>query len=398
MLKKIMVSLMIILFIFAVILLVGFLFLRFWPSVGRTPSREEQNRYADKTEYFYDGMFHNRGVVPVTVSGKDVKSKRLTPTDTIPVVKSESIPKGEKGKLYVMWLGHSSLLVQLGEKNILIDPVFSDRSSPVSFAGPKRFSEVPIEPEKLPTIDVLLISHDHYDHLDYKTIKALDGRVKKYVVPLGVECYLKGWGIDENKIEALAWYDEINLEGVDVAATPSYHFTGRNPLKSESTWWCGYYFRDESHSVYYSGDGSYSVVDGDEKGNTFDEGGSYEVDVGEGGSVTENSRSLFSEITEMYGSADLAFVECGQYGRGWPTLHMFPDQTIKACEDLKAEWYIPVHWATFCICYNDWDDSIIRFTEGVKDTDIKYATPRIGQRVDFDDIESFNEQWWIGIN
>lgn len=359
---KIILLILIILFVIA---LVGVCFLELYPGVGNTPNKTRQKEYEERTEYFYNGQFHNENEVAVSSLGVDIKGTRLTPTDAIPVVKSENIEQGQIGKLYVTWLGHSSALVQLGEKNILIDPVFSRHSSPVQFAGPKRFSDVPIEPENLPEIDILMLSHDHYDHMDYKTIKKIDSKIKKYIVPLGVECYLIGWGIDENKISTVAWYDELEVEGISVVATPSQHFTGRNPLKSNSSWWCGFYFEDDYHNVYYSGDGGY-----------------YDI---------------FKRINERFGDIDLALVECGQYGKGWPYIHMFPEQVAEAAKELNAKCYVPIHWGAYCICNNDWDDSIVRFSGLAEMMGINYATPKIGERVDYDAIDQYHEHWWEGL-
>ena len=206
-------------------------------------------------------------------------SAHLRPKGRVPVVKSNSIPEGEKGKLNVTWFGHSTILVQMGERNVLIDPVLTKRSSPVSFAGPKRFSDIPVQAENLPKIDVLFISHDHYDHLDYRTIKKIDSKVKQYIVPIGVDSYLKGWGIDEKKIHALVWWEDILIDDVRYTLVPSQHFTGRNPLKYNITLWGGIYIKDDSHSFYYTGDTGY-----------------YEV---------------FSKVYEKFGPVDLMMADSG---------------------------------------------------------------------------------------
>lgn len=365
-LKKIMISIISILVFLAVVVLAVILFLNFWPSVGKLPDKSMQEDYTRRTEYFSDGSFSNQASDPVVTAESEEKSDRMKPKDKIPVVKSESVPDGEKGKLYVTWLGHSSILVQMNGKNILIDPVFSKYSSPVSFAGVKRFSEVAIEPEDLPHLDAVLISHDHYDHLDYETIKKINDKTDRYIVPLGVESYLIGWGVDSEKITNMAWYEEIMLDDIKVVATPSKHYTGRNPLKRNASWWCGFYLNDDSHTLYYSGDGGYC--------------------------------DNFKEIKEKLGDIDLALMECGQYGKGWPWIHMFPEQTVQAVEDLDAKWFIPVHWGAYCICYNAWDDSVIRSIAESEKKGINEATPKIGERVDFDDIASYNEHWWEGIN
>ena len=364
-LKKVMISILSILVFLAVFILAVILFLNFWPAVGKLPTKSMQADYAHRTQYFVDGCFTNQEPSPVVTTESEVKSKRMKPKGDIPVVKSASIPDGEKGKLYVTWLGHSSVLVQMNGKNILIDPVFCDHSSPVGFAGPKRFSELPIEPENLPHLDAVLISHDHYDHLDYKTLREINDKVDRYIVPLGVESYLIGWGIESEKITNMAWYEETALDDIRIAATPSKHYTGRNPLKRNASWWCGFYLADDSHKLYYSGDGGYC--------------------------------DNFKEIKEKLGEPDLALMECGQYGKGWPWIHMFPEQTVQAVNDLGAKWFIPVHWGAYCICYNSWDDSVIRSLEESEKAGVNEATPKIGERVDFDDIASYNEHWWEGI-
>lgn len=357
----------VIILIIAIIIILILLGVTFWPAIGRVPDAAMRAEYVERTVYFDGKTFKNIDAnAKQLVDAAEDKGTRLTPTDEIPVKKSESIEQGEEGKLYVYWLGHSSSLVQLGEKNILIDPVFNEHASPVWFAGPKRFSDVPIETENLPKIDVLLISHDHYDHLDYATIKAIDDRVEHYIVPLGVESYLEGWGVDPAKISNIAWYENVTIDGVEYTATPSQHYTMRNPLHQNATWWCGYYFKDEYHSVYYTGDGGYS----------------------------EN----FNQIAQKVGPIDLALIECGQYGKGWPYIHMFPEESIQAIEVLNPKWTIPVHWGAYCICYNDWDDSIIRFTDLADEKNIKYATPLIGEKVDFDTISEYSKQWWAGLN
>ena len=366
MLKKIAKIIMISVVAIVIFICLVFAFLYFWPSIGRLPDKNMQKEYASRTPYFYDGTFHNQNDVSLLSPEKEEKSDRLKPKGTIPVIKSENVPAGENGKLYVTWLGHSSILVQMGEKNILIDPVFSKYSSPVGFAGVKRFSQVPIEFEDFPDIDILLISHDHYDHLDYKTIKRLDDKVNTYVVPLGLESYLMGWGIDQSRIKTMSWYDEYDKDGLKITATPSRHYTGRNPLKNNASWWCGFHLNDGYHTVYYSGDGGYC----------------------------EN----FKEINEKLGDVDLALMECGQYGKGWPNIHMFPEETVKAVSDIGADWFIHVHWAAYCICYNDWDDSVIRSLKESERLSINEATPKIGERVDFDDIEKYNEHWWEDVD
>lgn len=358
------IALFILAIIFFLVVSVG-CFLRFYPGIGKTPDTEEQKKYAHRTTYFREGRFQNQRTVKTLTHGKDDKGQRLIPAEEIPVIKTECIPSGEEGKLFVYWLGHSSSLMQFGKKNILIDPVLSGFASPVQFLGPKRFSERSIEPENLPSIDILLLSHDHYDHTDRNTILSIDNKVKKYIVPLGLESCLLGWGIDKGKIETLVWYDKLCIDGIEVSATPSQHFSGRNPLRPAASWWCGYVIQDRFHCVYYTGDGGYS---------------------GE-----------FENIGKRFPNIDLALMECGQYGNGWPASHMFPEQTVQAVKDIHAKWCIPIHWGAYCICNNNWDDSILRFTKEADKQEVSYATPLIGERIDFDEIGTYKNNWWESI-
>jgi L-ascorbate metabolism protein UlaG (beta-lactamase superfamily) len=266
------------------------------------------------------------------------------------------------GDLSFTWMGHSSFLLQMGTTNILVDPVFSSRSSPVQFAGPRRFSELPLTADELPDIDVLFISHDHYDHLDYHLIRQIKDRVGAMIVPLGVNTILRGWGVDAEKITALDWWESVEINGVTYTLTPSQHFTGRNPLKGNSTLWGGLYLDNGLHRVYYTGDGGYNDV--------------------------------FKNVGERLGAPDLMIAECGQYDTAWAKIHMFPEETVQAGIDAGAEWLIPVHWGSFSICNHAWDDSIRRVTTAAENGNLLIATPQIGQTVDYSNIASYTEHWW----
>lgn len=347
---------------FVLIIVCAILFLLLWPGVGKHPGKLDYKNYETRTEYVLDGKFQNIvNNLPLMTSKQSEKSDRLKPKERIKAEKWENVPSGEEGDLNVIWLGHSSSLVQLGKKNILIDPVLSEYSSPVSFTGVKRFSDVPIDSEHMLYIDVMLLSHDHYDHLDYETIKAMDDKVGAYVVPLGVEAYLKGWGVDEGKIHNMAWWEEATVSDISITATPAHHFSNRNPLSASATWWCGFCFTDGIHTVYYSGDGGYT--------------------------------DSFKEIGERF-NIDLAILECGQYDVAWAYSHMFPEETAQAFIDVKAQYFIPVHWGTFCICNHAWDDSIVRVTDKAAELNLNIATPKIGELLKYENIDSYKEEWW----
>lgn len=340
----------------------GLLFLSLWPSVGKMPGKKEQEAYAKKSELYYDKKFHNEIDFTVMTGKQDTTSDRKVPKEQLKAVNPTYAEHGQEGGLVITWIGHSSVLLQLGTTNILIDPVLGNRSSPVSFVGPKRFSECPVTAESLPEIDVLFVSHDHYDHLEYGTIKDIDAKVKRYVVPLGVDVILKGWGVSEDKITALNWWEEVTWDGVTYALTPSLHYTGRNPLKGNSTLWGGLFVNDGAHKVYYTGDGGY-----------------YDV---------------FSRVYEKYGEVDLMLGDSGQYDTAWATTHMFPEQTAQAAIDAHAKWLIPVHWGTFSLANHAWDDPIIRVASAAETKGVNLATPRHGQTIDFAEISVSTEHWW----
>ena len=354
--------LLVILIILFVAVAAVWLFLNFYPTVGKTPNKAAQEFFAQRTDRFYDGQFHNENDYSVMTGTPQETSDRAYPKETIPAVKTTDIQRGEKGSLKVIWYGHSTALVQLGDKNVFIDPVLSERGSPVSFAGPKRFSEMALTKEDVPEIDVVFISHDHYDHLDYKTIKGIDSKVRHYILPLGVDSYLKGWGIDESKLHPLYWWESIELDGVTYTLVPSQHYTGRNPLKQGITLWGGVHFTDGDHSVYYTGDSGY-----------------YDV---------------FSRVYDNFGEVDLMLADSGQYDEGWATTHMNPAESVQAAKDAHAKWLIPVHWGAFVLSNHAWDDPPRIAVETAEQLGVNIATPRIGEAVDYDEIELYTEHWW----
>ena len=344
------------------ILIIGLLFLKLYPPVGKTPGRDNQKEYADKTKLYYDKRFHNEKDFEVMTGTPSKESRRSEPESRIPVQKVDNIEHAAPEDMTVTWLGHSTSLVQMGERNIFIDPVLSERSSPVGFAGPKRFSDIALNEENVPEIDVLFISHDHYDHLDYQTIKEIDSKVSHYVTPLGIDVILKGWGVDKSKLHPLGWWDSIELDGVTYTVIPSQHYTGRNPLRPNVTEWGGLYAKNDNHSFYYTGDSGY-----------------YEV---------------FSQIYERFGETELMLADSGQYDVGWATTHMFPEQAVQAAKEARAKWLLPVHWGAFKLSNHAWDEPPALAVKAAGKEGVSIATPRIGQTVNYGHISSFTEHWW----
>ena len=232
--KKVITKVLIILLVLALILaLAAGLFLLFWPSLGKNPSSEQQEEYGERTEAFYDGVFHTpeKFQLIVDTDNKTDEKAELTPEGIIPVNKITELPEADIRDFTVTWFGHSTSLLQIHGMTVFIDPVLSEYSSPVGFTGARRMAEVPMTAENVPEIDILLISHDHYDHLDYQTIKEIDAKVKNYCVPLGVENHLIRWGVDPEKIHTMAWWEETEIDGLTISSTPGQHYSGRLPWK-----------------------------------------------------------------------------------------------------------------------------------------------------------------------
>lgn len=347
--------------------------LRFWKSFRGNPTKEMQAEYKRRTELFYDGIFHTKGDFRLFIGSKPGRSDRmrqgtasLRPKSKIPVKKITRLPSAGKRDLKITWFGHSTVLLQMGGKTVLIDPALSRRCSPVGFAGPKRMAEPPMSVEDIPTIDLLLLSHDHYDHLDYETIMGLDAKVRVYGVPLGLESYLTNWGIAPGKIRTFSWWDEMSMDGLKVAATPGKHYTGRLPWKRNRTWWCGYVLQNKDHKVYYTGD------------TGFDD--------------------FFYDIRERYGPMDLVVMEDGQYSERWPDTHMKPSEGVKAARILEAAWVLPVHWAGFVLSGHGWSEPIEDYTALAEQEGIRVVTPQLGETVDYQNMEEYRHKWWRGLD
>lgn len=356
------------LIIILVIVVLIFLVLKLYPPLGATPSKKDKEDYAKRAENYKDGKFYNESdyqmIYESTKQDKYVSTKGITPEESLPLEKPTFDKKPAIDTLNLTWFGHSSILMQMHGMNILIDPVFGDYASPVSFTGPQRFTETPITTDELPTIDILVISHDHYDHLDYKTIKEIDSKVKQYIVPLGVENHLESWGVSKEKITNMAWWEETTVNGLTIASTPARHYSRRSINDSYSTLWTSWVFMDENYKVYESGDSGYD--------------------------------NHFKKINEKYGEFDLALLDSGQYNSRWKSTHMTPEESVTAGMDLQAKVIMPIHWGSFVLANHPWDDSVERFTLKAEEENIKYVTPKIGETLKYEENMS-TEKWWTDI-
>lgn len=348
------------------------------PQFGGKLSKTQKEIYSSSFN-FKDGKFINKdelNVSPkITFSGfiegfgslfsKNEKVLAIKPKKDI-TVESVSPPdiSSVKDSTRVIWFGHSTFLLQLENKNILIDPMFGEVPSPISWIGGKRFSsELPIEIENLPQIDAVVLSHDHYDHLDYDSILKLKDKVNMFFTPLGMGIHLEKWGIEKERIVELDWWDEVKLDDLTFRCTPAQHGSGRKLNAMSNTLWASWVIHSNNMNIFFSGDGGYA--------------------------------EHFKQIGDKYGPFDFAMLECGQYNEQWPLLHMFPEQTAQAGVDLKAKRFMPIHWGAFTLSNHSWQEPVERVIKAADSLNIPIIVPKIGETVLIQPaIEYSNENWW----
>ncbi len=267
--------------------------------------------------------------------------------------------------LRAFWIGHASTYVEIDGLRILMDPVFAERVSPLP-VGPARFHAPPIALADLPHIDAVLISHDHYDHLDMDTVRHLAQRGSKFYVPLGIGAHLERWGVPAPQIEELEWWQERSVGSVRIVCTPTRHYSGRGLTNRSSTLWSSWSVVGPQHRFFYSGDTGYG--------------------------------KLFQEIGARLGPFDMAFIKIGAYGPGqaWTDIHMTPEQAVQVNRDVRGKRMFPVHWSTFNLAYHDWDEPIRRAAAEATRLDVDLVTPRLGEVVDADRPFA-STRWWEGV-
>jgi L-ascorbate metabolism protein UlaG (beta-lactamase superfamily) len=289
------------------------------------------------------------------------KSNESAPKEPLPVVSPKDALQGPaSASLRFVWLGHSSVLLELEGKRILIDPVFSERASVFSWVGPKRFQPSPVQAQDLPPLDAVLISHDHYDHLDKSTIVALRNRTASFHVPLGVGAILKDWGIPDSQIVEYAWWDRHDGNDMTIVAVPARHFSGRGLFDRDKTLWCSWVIFGKTGRVYHSGDTG----------------------------MTEQ----FREIGEKYGPFDIAFIKIAAYNENWPDIHLTPEKAVAATAMLKGKIMVPIHWGTFDLGLHSWYEPIERFVKEAEKEKTRIITPKMGELVVPENYE--NMFWW----
>lgn len=264
--------------------------------------------------------------------------------------------------LRVTWIGHSSVLIEIDGARVLTDPIWSRRASPTPIAGPLRFQDVPIALEELPQLDAVVISHDHYDHLDYETIVDLANTGVPFLVPLGVGAHLAEWDIADAQIIEFDWWDHwTSPSGIEFIATPARHFSGRSLTDRNRTLWASWVIRGPRHRVYFGGDTGFF--------------------------------SGFNEIGEREGPFDIALMPIGSYGFAWPAVHLTPEQAVNAFMMVRGGLFVPIHWGTFNLAFHDWFEPVERLLDVGLAAEIRLAIPRVGEFVE-PNVPLPLTRWW----
>lgn len=322
----------IILIIILLLVIVGITFINFSPQFGAKTTGDHYEKIKSSKNF------------------KNSKFINIEKSDFIENNSLSSYKKKQAPDVKVIWFGHSALLLEVNGKKIFLDPMLGKRCSPLSFIGPKRFNgNLPMKIEDIPELDAVLISHDHYDHLDYSSITKLKNKVKMFYVPLGVAAHLKAWGVEETKIVELDWWEQAKFEELTFVCTPSHHFSGRGLLNRDNTLWCSWVIKGENENIFFSGDSGYS--------------------------------KNFKKIGDKFGPFDLTLLECGQYNKGWHDIHMFPEETVRAHIDLRGELLLPIHWAAFKLSFHPWQEPVERLIKSASALNVEVTTPRIGEPV-----------------
>ena len=284
------------------------------------------------------------------------------PLQKLPVIPFDSRQFEQSGNDFkAVWFGHSAILMRMNNTNIFIDPMLGPNAAPVSPFPVKRFSDHTLDIiEKLPILDAVLISHDHYDHLDYESLLRVNNKTKHFFVAIGVGRHLKKWGIEENRITEFDWWDERVINNIRITFTPTRHFSGRGIKDRSKSLWGGWVLTANNENIWFSGDGGYG--------------------------------KHFKEIGDRLGPFDFAFMECGQYNELWHQIHMYPEETVMAAIDAGAKKIMPVHWAGFSLAQHPWTEPVEKFEAEAEKKGITYILPALGQEINL--LSDMKTKWW----
>jgi len=291
--------------------------------------------------------------------------KKRQPQNSLPIIPFDKNhflddqKNPEKAKF--IWYGHSALLFRIHQKTILLDPMLGPDCSPIAPFATARFSENTLDLiDDFPEIDLMLITHDHYDHLDFASIQKLKTKTKQYYVGLGLKRHLVAWGVNPDLVTEFDWWDEKNFHNIDITYTPTRHFSGRGLRNRDCSLWGGWSLHTPSEKIWFSGDGGY----GDH----------------------------FKAVGEKLGPFDFGFMECGQYNENWPVTHLFPEESVQAALDAGVQKAMPVHWCGFALAQHSWKDPVERFSKKANSVDLEIMLPKMGS---ISTIESEGDGPWF---
>ncbi len=348
-------------------LAVTLLMIDIWFALGAKPSGERLARL-ERSPQYRGGRFVN--TLPAVYTGMSLAVARefftggsayRRPEAAVPVVRRTAADfAGAAPDLRVTWLGHSTLLLEIEGARLLVDPVWGERASPSAFFGPRRFYAPPLALADLPPLDAVVVSHDHYDHLNEETIRALAGRVPRFIVPLGVGAHLEAWGVETARIAELDWWDEAEVGGVRLVSTPARHFSGRSLTGRDATLWSGWAFVGEERRVFYSGDTALAPE--------------------------------FAEVGERLGPFDLSLIEIGAYNAAWADVHLGPEQAVAVHQMVQGGLLVPVHWGLFDLALHGWTEPAERLRVAAERAGVPVAFPRPGERVSLATVPA--QPWW----
>jgi len=362
---------MIALYIILVLVIAFFVIINL-PVFGRLPKNQRLTKIHQLPNY-REGALQNLSFTPMQPEGVSFfkilkafffeKHPNKSPDKALPFVTPDISGKPKSDAPEIIWFGHSSYLIKVEGLRILVDPVFSQTPSPFSFIGSKAFKGTDVvNAEDFKDIDILVITHDHYDHLDYQSILKIAPQAKTIVTSLGVGAHLERWGIQTEKINELGWKQSVTLfNDLTMTAVPARHFTGRK-FKRNQTLWSAFVLQTANYKLFLGGDSGYDTH--------------------------------FAEIGEEFGPFDLALLECGQYNAYWPYIHMFPEDTVQAAIDLKAKVLMPVHWGKFSLAMHPWNEPIKRVVAAASVKTFPLVTPKLGETVLLNGNFP-SEKWWL---
>ncbi|NMO17216.1 hypothetical protein HPC49_13135 [Pyxidicoccus fallax] len=338
-----------------------------WRAFGQRADGERRVRMEKSPQWGGDGRFVNPQPLKNdfwgSVTGAFKASAYGSPSTPMPTVRAgrERFATPPATGLRVTWLGHSTLLVEVDGYRILTDPVWGERASPLSTVGPKRWYEPLVALDELPKLDAVVISHDHYDHLDEPTITAMKGWDTRFIVPLGVGAHLAYWGVPAERIVELDWWERTKVGGLEIVATPSRHASGRLVIDNDATLWASYALIGPQHRVWFSGDtGLFPAM---------------------------------RDIGERLGPFDVTMIESGAYGSAWPDWHLGPEQAVRAHQMVKGRVLLPVHWGLFNLAFHGWTEPVERVLVASQRVGVTTVVPKPGQSFEPEALPEF-VRWW----